>query len=41
VPVTYTIVELQGGTLFGTYSLVLSDGYTFAGTIVSGAIQLS
>ena len=41
VPVTYTIVELQGGALVGTYSLVLSDGYTFAGTIVSGAIQLS
>jgi len=41
LPVAYTIVELQGGALVGTYSLVLSDGYSFAGTLVSGSIQLS
>jgi hypothetical protein len=41
VPVTFTIVELQGGALAGTYSLVLSDGYSFAGALVSGVIQLS
>lgn len=41
VPVTFTIVELQGGASVGTYSVVLSDGYSFAGTLVDGAIQLS
>lgn len=41
LPVTFTIVELQGGALVGTYSLVLSDGFSFAGTLTSGAIQLT
>lgn len=41
LPVTFTIVELQGGALVGTYNLVLSDGYGFAGTLIDGSIQLS
>src|SRR5205814_178239 len=38
--VTFTMVAVDNGTAAGTFSLALSDGYTVAGTLISGAIHL-
>ena len=38
--VTFTMVAVDNGTSAGTFSLTLSDGYSVAGTLISGAIHL-
>jgi hypothetical protein len=38
--VTFTAVGLHGPVGVGTFSLILSDGYSISGTLLSGTIQL-
>ena len=38
--VTFTMVAVDNGTSAGTFGLTLSDGYSVAGTLISGAIHL-
>jgi len=40
LPVAFTMVAVDNGTASGTFSLTLSDGYSVAGTLISGAIHL-
>jgi hypothetical protein len=39
-PVTFTLVAVNGPAGVGSYSLVLSDGYSIGGTLLSGAIEV-
>ena len=39
-PVIFTAVGLHGPAGVGTFSLILSDGYSISGTLLSGSIQL-
>jgi hypothetical protein len=39
-PVTFTMVGVNGLAGVGSFSLTLSDGYSVAGTLLSGSIQL-
>jgi hypothetical protein len=39
-PVTFTMVAVNGVAGIGTFNLVLSDGYSVSGTLLSGSIQL-
>lgn len=40
IPVTFTLVAVNGMAGLGTYNLTLSDGYAVGGTLLSGGIQL-
>jgi hypothetical protein len=39
-PVSFTMVGLDNGLVPGVFSLVLSDGYSISGALLSGSIQL-
>jgi hypothetical protein len=39
-PVTFTLVAANGAAGIGAFNLVLSDGYSVSGTLLSGSIQL-
>jgi hypothetical protein len=39
-PVAFTLVAVNGVTGVGAFNLVLSDGYSVSGTLLSGSIQL-
>ena len=39
-PVSFTLVAVNGAAGIGSYSLVLSDGYSVNGTLLNGSIQL-
>jgi hypothetical protein len=39
-PVTFTMLGIDKGSLPGFFSLILSDGYSVGGTLLSGSIQL-
>jgi len=39
-PVSFTLVAVNGLAGVGSYSLVLSDGYSVSGTLLDGSIQL-
>jgi hypothetical protein len=38
--VTFTMIAVDNGTAPGTFNLILSDGYSVGGTLLSGLIQL-
>jgi hypothetical protein len=41
LPVAFTVVAVDNGSLGpGLYTLVLSDGYTIAGTVINGAVSI-
>jgi hypothetical protein len=40
-PVTFMLVAVNGAAGLGGYSLVLSDGYSVIGTLLSGSVQLT
>jgi hypothetical protein len=40
LPVTFTLVAADSTVVPGTFSLVLSDGYSVSGALISGLIEL-
>jgi hypothetical protein len=41
IPVTFTLIAIDhDGLIPAAYSLVLSDGYSFIGTLVSGTVSV-